>query len=82
MAKTLSLVNDFELREEILESFQHGSIGHFRDVASLCFKTRPSAKPFLCKLFFIIMQKKKTHFHRKGFPLGLFLRMRVFGTRK
>ena len=23
------------------------SIGHFRDAASLCFKTKPSAKPFL-----------------------------------
>ena len=33
-------------------------IGHFRNAASLCFKTRPSAKPSLCKLFFIIMQIK------------------------
>ena len=44
------------------------SIGHFRDAASLCFKTRPSAN--------------KTNFHKKGFALGLVLRAKVFGTRK
>ena len=33
-------------------------IGHFRDAACLCFKTRPSAKPFFENYFFIILQIK------------------------
>ena len=32
--------------------------------------------------FFIIMQKKNTHFHKKGFTLGLVLRVKVFETQK
>ena len=57
------------------------TIGHFRDAASLWFKTRPSAKPFLWKLFFYY-RANKTNFHNKGFALDLVLRVNVFGTRK
>ena len=56
-------------------------MGHFRDAASLCFKTRPSAKTFLVKMI-LYYHENKTHFHKKGFAPGLVLRVRVFGTRK
>ena len=56
-------------------------MGHFRDATSLFCKTRPSAKPFLWWWFFYY-HANKTHFHKKGFALGLVLRVRVFGTRK
>ena len=35
-----------------------------------------------CVNMFHYDAKKKTHFHKKGFALGLVLRVRVFGTRK
>ena len=55
--------------------------GHFRDAASLCFKMRLSAKPFFMKMIFYY-HANKTHFHKKGFTLGLVLRVRISGTRK
>ena len=55
-------------------------IGHFRVVLSLCFKVRLSAKPLIWKCFF--SHANKTHFHNKGFALGLILKVRVFGTQK
>ena len=45
-------------------------------------------RPFLgkCKTFLVQMNfyyhANKTHFHKKGFALGVVLRVRVFGTRK
>ena len=48
-----------------------GSKPRFRDAASFCFKTRPSANPFLWKLFFIIMQIKLI-FTRKVLHLARF----------
>ena len=38
-------------------------------------------KTFLMKIIFYY-HVNKTHFHQKGFALGLVLRMRVFGTQK
>ena len=39
-------------------------------------------KIFLVKMIFFYYHANKTHFHNKGFALGLVLRVRVFGTRK
>ena len=39
-------------------------------------------KTFLVKMFFLYYHANKTNFHKKGFALGLVLRVRVFGTRK
>ena len=36
---------------------------------------------FIVKRFFYY-RANKTHFHKKGFALGLVLRVRVYGTRK
>ena len=38
-------------------------------------------KTFLVKMIFYY-NANKTHFYKKGFTLGLVLRVRVFGTRK
>ena len=35
-----------------------------------------------CVNYFFIIMQKNTHFHKKGFALGLVLRVRVFGTQK
>ena len=35
-----------------------------------------------CAKLFFYYHANKTHFHKKGFPLGLVLRERIFGTRK
>ena len=56
-------------------------MGHIRDAACLCFKTRPSATTFLVKMI-LYYRANKTHFHKKRFALGLVLRVSVFGTRK
>ena len=60
-------------------------------VQNLSFKTRSSAKPLfynevMCKTFLVKMSfyyhVNKTHFHKKGFALGLVLGVGVFGIRK
>ena len=60
-------------------------IGHFRVTFCLCFKTRPSAKPFIYENEFfsqVHSNANQTHFHMKGFPLGIVLRQRQKATRK
>ena len=53
------------------------SIGHFRVTFRLCFKARPSAKPFIWKLVLFtskwtkMLRVNKTNFLMKGFALGL-----------
>ena len=48
-------------------------IGHFRVAFCLCFKTSPSAKPFIRNEFDLHSNGlvNETHFHMKGFALGL-----------
>ena len=55
-------------------------IGHFRVPPGLCLKTRLSAQPLIWKNFH--SHANKTHFHNKGWALGLILKAGVFGTRK
>ena len=52
------------------------AIAHCWVPSSLCFKARLSAK------WWFFSHANKTHFHNKGFALGLILKVRVFGTRK
>ena len=47
---------------------------------SLCLKARLSVK--LLKRVFFNSHANKSHFHKKGFALGLFFKVRAFGTRK
>ena len=54
---------------------------HFRVKPGLSIKTRLSAQPLIWKWFFH-SHANKTHFHKKGFTLGLILKVRDFGTRK
>ena len=54
------------------------TIGHFLVSPGLCIKTRLGAQPLIWKLFFILMQMKPMHFHKKGCALGLILKVRVF----
>ena len=54
------------------------TIGHFLVSPRLCIKTRLGAQPLIWKLFFILMQMKPMHFHKKGCALGLILKVRVF----
>ena len=53
-------------------------IGHFRIAPTICFKTRLSAKPLICKpdCFF------SCRWNKKGFALSLVSKVRVFWTRK
>ena len=57
-------------------------IGYFRVPPGLCIKTRL----LKCSAFDMEMifhsHANKTHFHKKGCALGLFLKVRVYGTRK
>ena len=57
---------------------------HFRVAFCLCFKTSPSAKPFIRKWVDLQLNElvSKTHFHMKGFALGLVLKQRQKATRK
>ena len=49
----------------------------------LCFKAGLSAKPLICKKFFIVMQILGViNFYKKGFVLSLVLKVRDFETRK
>ena len=54
------------------------TIGHFLFSPGLCIKTRLGAQPLIWKLFFILMQMKPMHFHKKGCALGVILKVRVF----
>lgn len=45
---------------------------------SLCFKARLSANPIDMKMSFY-SQANDTHFHKKGFSLGLVFKVRIFG---
>ena len=54
------------------------TIGHFLVSPGLCIKTRLGAQPLIWKLFFILMQMKPMHFHKKGCALGVILKVRVF----
>ena len=47
-------------------------VGHFRVAPSLFFKTRVSAKSDMKIIFY--SHGSKTHFHMKGFALGLILK--------
>ena len=57
------------------------SKGHFRVPLSLCIKTRLRAQPYDMEMIFH-PHANKTHFHKKGWALGLILKVGVFGTRK
>ena len=54
------------------------TIGHFLVSPGLCVKTRLGAQPLIWKSFFILMQIKPMHFHKKGCAPGLILNVRVF----
>ena len=61
------------------------SIGHFRVLLHLCFKTSLSAKPFIWKWVPHVVSfscKSTSHFHKNGFALRLALKQRHKGTRK
>ena len=50
-------------------------LGHLRVAWSLCFKARLNAKTLIWKCFY--SHVNKTHFHNKGFALGLVLKMEL-----
>ena len=62
----------------------NAQIGHFRVLLYLCFKTSPSAKPFIWKwvLHAVSFSCNQSHFHKNGFALRLALKQRHKGTRK
>ena len=71
---------------EEIRVFQASYLGDFRVAFPLCFKASPSAKPFIWKVVKIHLNQNlranKTHFHMKGFALGLALEWRRIATRK
>ena len=63
------------------EQKKRNAIGHFNsEMPQASVLKRGQVQNLSYEIFFIIMQK--THFHKKGFALGLVLRVSVFGTRK
>ena len=56
------------------------TIGHFRVLLRLCFKTSLSTKPFIRK--WVSFHVNQSHFHRNGFALWLALKQKHKGTRK
>ena len=52
--------------------------GHFQAAPSLCFKARPSQVQRYWYEDDFYLHTNKTHFHKKGFALSLFLKVRVF----
>ena len=51
------------------------TLGHLRVAWNLCFKARLNAKTLIWKCFY--SHANKTHFHNKGFALGLVLKMEL-----
>ena len=67
--------------ESKILSFLIIAIDHFRFAPRLCFKARLSAK-LLITIYFFYFHANKTHFLKKGFSLGLVLKVRVLVSRK
>ena len=55
-----------------------GPIGQLRVGSSLCFKARLNAKLLIWKYFSFVTRAIKTFLHKKGFALGLDLKVRIF----
>ena len=86
----------FALREPQMQGNPHPpwalfgvSIGDFRVAFCLCFKVRPSAKPFTwklvlfrCKFWFIYIWIRLISIYMEGFALGLALKQRLKTTQK
>ena len=60
---------------------QFCTIVHFQIASSLCFKARPSSKPLIWKLLFILTQIKLV-LTTKKFSFSSVFKVRVFQTRK
>ena len=56
-------------------------MGHFRAPKKSHFQSEAKCEAIDMKMIFNY-DANKTHFHNKGFALGLVLRVRFFGTRK
>ena len=56
-------------------------MGHFRVPPSLCIKNEVKCPAFDMEMIFH-SHANKTHFHTKGYALGLIFKVRVFGTQK